>query len=86
MNLQDVLGYLEKEMPNNTVVKIFQPSKDFIVFIAPPKGAGFMRNGSPNSYSMTKDRKIIPINPIENPADYKKLTDNRFLIYNKYGF
>lgn len=86
MNLEEVLNYLNEKMPDNVVVSIFQPEKDFVVFIAPSKKSSFMGNEAPNAYVMTKNKKIVPINPIQDPKKFKELTDKKFLIYSRYGF
>lgn len=85
MNLKEVLSYLEKKFPNNEIMQIFQPSKDFVVFIAPAKGVGprGMTN-TPNSYAMAKDKKITPINPIADIDKFAEMTDKKYLIYSRY--
>lgn len=81
MNVEEVIKYFESKKPDRKVVKIHQPSKDYVVIQAPFRKSFFGPQSAPNSYLMTRDKKIMPINPMDDFDRFSKLTNDAYLIY-----
>jgi len=86
MTLQEVLKYFIKKYPNNEPSKVYQPDSNTLLIIAPDKKAPLKAvTSSPNMFIMNANGDINPFSPMDDIDRYLKMSDDKFVIYDKYS-